>query len=89
MKRIIGLLLLSSSMILASEYYAKLNPINTYNVKSAVSGQVVFVNNAIESKQATNSKVVKIDSKVNVEDLKQSEVLCLPQVSQEIYIQES
>jgi len=74
MKKIIGLLLLSSSVILASEYYAKLNPINTYNVKSAVSGQIVFVNKTIESKQAISSTVVKIDSKVNVEDLKQSQI---------------
>ena len=74
MKKIIGLLLLSSSMILASEYYAKLNPINTYNVKSSVSGQIVFVNNAIESKYAKNSTVIKIDSKVDAEDLKQSQI---------------
>ena len=74
MKKIIGLLLLSSSMILASEYYAKLNPINTYDVKSAVSGQIVYVNNSIESKNATNSTIVEIDSRVNVEDLKQSQI---------------
>ena len=74
MKKVIGLLLLSSSLILASEYYAKLNPINTYDVKAAVSGQIVFVNNPIESKKATKSTIVKIDSKVDAEDLKQSQV---------------
>lgn len=74
MKKIISLVLLVSSVVMASEYYAKLNPINTYNVKSAVSGQIVFVNNTIESKKATSSTIVKIDSKVNIEDLKQSQV---------------
>lgn len=74
MKKIIGLFALLSSMVLASEYYAKLNPVNTYNVKSAVNGQIIFVNNSIESNKATNSTIVKIDSKVNVENLKQSQV---------------
>lgn len=74
MKKIIGLVLLSSSMIFASEYYSKLNPINTYNVKSAVSGRIVFVNNKIESKQASNSTIVQIDSVIDKEDLKQSKI---------------
>ena len=68
------MILLSSSMIFASEYYSKLNPINTYNVKSAVSGRIVFVNNKIESKQASNSTIVQIDSVIDKEDLKQSKI---------------
>ena len=74
MKKIIGLCVLLSSIVVASEYYAKLNPVNIYNIKSAVSGQIVFVNNTIESKYANNSTVIKIDSKVNVQDLKQSQI---------------
>jgi len=74
MKKIISLFLLVSSTLLASEYYAKLNPINTYTVKSAVSGKVIFVNTEIKSKKAENSIIVKIDSTVNVEDLKQSQI---------------
>jgi len=74
MKKILSLFLLVSSTLLASEYYAKLNPINTYTVKSAVSGKVIFVNTEIKSKKAENSIIVKIDSTVNVEDLKQSQI---------------
>lgn len=73
MKKIITTLVLFSSLSFASEYYAKLNPIYTYNVKSSVSGKVVYVNNEIESKVATNSTIIKIDSTIDSVDLKQSE----------------
>ncbi|PIF04690.1 MAG: HlyD family secretion protein [Arcobacter sp.] len=74
MKKIISFLVVCSSFVMASEYYSKLNPINTYQVKSAVSGQVIFVNKKIESQKAKNSIIVKINDKVNVEDLKQSKI---------------
>jgi len=74
MKKIISALFLLSSIALANEYYSKLNPINTYNVKSSVSGQVLYVNNAIESQQANNSTIIKIDAVVDKENLKQSEI---------------
>jgi len=74
MKKIITALILLSSIGFASEYYSKLNPINTYNVKSAVSGKVVFVNNTIESKKANSTTIIKIDAKIDKEDLKQSKI---------------
>ena len=74
MRKIITLLVLLSSIIFANEYYAKLNPLNTYIVKSAVSGQVVFVNDNIESKKAADSKIVVLDAKIDLEDLKQSKI---------------
>lgn len=58
----------------ATEYYAKLNPINTYTIKSSVSGKVVYVNNEIESKKANNNTILKIDSKVDEINLKQSKI---------------
>jgi len=74
MKKILNGVLLCSSIMFASEYYAKLNPINSYTIKSAVSGQVMFVNNKIESQKAINSTIVKINDNVNKEDLKQSKI---------------
>jgi hypothetical protein len=74
MKKIISILVLLSSVAMASEYYSKLNPINTYTIKSASSGQVIFVNNKIESKTASNSTIVEIDSGIDKEDLKQSKI---------------
>ncbi len=56
------------------DYYAKVEPINTYNVKSSVSGKVVFVNKDFESKNVENIIVVKIDDKVNKIDLEQSKI---------------
>lgn len=72
MKKIAITLVLLSSIGFASEYYAKLNPIHTYNIKSAVNGQIIYVNNEIESNTATNNIIVKIDSTIDKEDLKQS-----------------
>jgi hypothetical protein len=74
MKKILVTLVLLSSIGFASEYYAKLNPINTYNIKSAVNGQIIYVNNEIESNFANNNIIVKIDSKIDNEDLKQSTI---------------
>jgi hypothetical protein len=74
MKKTISLLVLLSSILTAGEYYAKLNPLHTYTVKSAVNGQIKFVNNDIESQKAINSTIVKIDSDVNDEELKQSKI---------------
>jgi len=74
MKRILTSIIFLGTVCFASEYYAKATPINTYNVKSSVSGKVVYVNNEIESKNATNSLIVKIDDKVNKIDLQQSQM---------------
>lgn len=59
--------------LFASEYYAKLEPINSYVVKSSVSGEVIYTNDDIEGKIAKNAIIVKIDDKVNKIDLKASE----------------
>jgi len=69
------LLLLSTSVLLfANDYYAKLEPVNTYNVKSSISGKIVYVNEDIESKISNNSVIVHIDDKINKIELKQSNI---------------
>lgn len=74
MKKIVSGLLLLSAIGFASEYYAKIEPASTYNVKSSVSGKVLYVNKNIESKNIKNGTIVKIDSNVNSIDLKQSKI---------------
>jgi len=74
MKKILYTLLLVGSVINASEYYAKLEPSNTYNIKSSVSGKVIYVNKAQESKSVLSETIVKIDDKVNKIDLEQSKL---------------
>ena len=60
--KIIWICLLSISTIFASEYYAKLEPIESYQIKSAVSGKVIYSNSKIEGLKANNSTIIEIDS---------------------------
>ena len=70
--KIIWICLLSISTIFASEYYAKLEPIDSFQVKSAVAGKVVFSNSKIEGSKANNSTIIELDSSVNKIELEQS-----------------
>tara|TARA_B100001063_G_scaffold240385_1_gene265295 strand:- start:336 stop:1043 length:708 start_codon:yes stop_codon:yes gene_type:complete len=58
--------------VFASEYYAKLQPVQSYKIKSSVSGKVIYANEDIEGKKANNSLIVQIDSNINKIDLEQS-----------------
>lgn len=71
MKVFLGFILLSITLF-ANEYYAKLEPIQNYSVKSSVSGKVIFSNENIEGNIAKNDLIVEIDSTVNKIDLEQS-----------------
>jgi len=71
MKYIISLLLITTSL-LSQEYYAKIQAINTYNIKSAVSGKVTFANKDIESSIVKNELILKIDDTINKVELKQT-----------------
>lgn len=70
--RIILFFMITINMLFASEYYAKLEPIDSYQVKSAVAGKIIYTNSAIEGGKANNSTIVEIDSFVNKIDLEQS-----------------
>ncbi len=72
MKRILSGLVLLSTISFATEYFAKVEPINIYNIKSSVSGKIIFVNTSLESKKVNNKVIVKIDDKINKIDLIQS-----------------
>lgn len=67
--------LLSAIMItsiFANEYYAKLEPIESYQVKAAVAGKVIFSNYQIEGLKANNTTIVELDSSVDRVELEQS-----------------
>jgi len=72
--KILSTLCLLVTFNYANIYYAKVEPIKSYNVKSAVSGSVVYINNDIKSTYIKDKAqiVVKIDDKVNQTDLKES-----------------
>lgn len=74
MNKLLGILLLSAVSMFASEYYAKLEPIQSYKIKAAVSGKVEFVNDEFEGKVVPeNTIMVKIDKKLNEINLKSNE----------------
>lgn len=66
------LLLISSLYLNATEFYAKLEPIESYNIKSAVSGKVDYANLDIEGKESKNSTIIKIDANTEEFELKKS-----------------
>ena len=61
--------ILFGSLIYANEYFAKLEPIQTYNIKSSVSGKIIFVDSDLESQLIKNKTIIKIDSKLNQDEL--------------------
>jgi TfoX/Sxy family transcriptional regulator of competence genes len=73
MRYIVSFLVLVSS-VLANDYYAKLEPIYTYNIKSSVAGKVIYTNDKLEAKIANNSVIVKIDNKLNQIELSQTKI---------------
>ncbi|MAD42641.1 MAG: HlyD family secretion protein [Arcobacter sp.] len=70
--KIVILCFILINTVFAAEYYAKLEPIESYKVKAAVAGKVVFSNSKIEGFKANNTTIIELDSKVNQMDLQQS-----------------
>ena len=60
--RFIYLFLIFALSAFSSEYYAKLEPIQTYKIKASVNGRVVFSNEKIEGLMASGTSVIEIDS---------------------------
>lgn len=67
---IIGLFFITN--LFSTEYYSKLEPIDSFQIKSAVSGKIVYTNDELEGKRANNSLIVEIDSVVNKVELQES-----------------
>lgn len=67
----VGLFCLST--LFANEYYAKIEPIQSYVIKAAVNGEVIYTNEAIEGEFALNSVIVELDSTVDKVELEQTQ----------------
>jgi hypothetical protein len=72
MRYIISLIAISIHLF-ALDYYAKVEPISQYNIKSAVSGKVLFANKNAESKFIKDQIIVKLDDKINKLELRQTQ----------------
>ena len=66
------LILIFANALFAKYHYAKLEAFNTFFIKSAVSGKVIYSNNILEGKKASNSIIIQIDSYTDKIDLEQS-----------------
>ncbi len=73
MKKIFLFLFTLSLSLQADIYYAKVKPIESYTIKSSVSGKVMVSDISKEGKFIQNSLVVKIDDVLNMKDLKTSQ----------------
>lgn len=71
MKLLIVLVSLYASMF-ANEFYSKLYPIKSFEVKSSVSGQVVSINKEYEKSNVKSGKIITIDDYVDSIDLRES-----------------
>ena len=70
--KIIWIYLFTISSIFANEYSAKLEPIESYQVKSATAGKVIYSNSDVEGLKANNSTIIELDSVLNKVELEQS-----------------
>ncbi|MFY9073932.1 HlyD family efflux transporter periplasmic adaptor subunit [Malaciobacter mytili] len=70
--RLLVIFFFTMNLAFASVYYAKLEPINSYQIKASVSGKVIFSNDELEGKLANNSTVIELDSYVDRVDLEQT-----------------
>lgn len=62
-------LLLSLSYTFASEYYAKLEPYDTFIIKAAVSGKVEYTNTKSLGKTIKQETIIKLDSSLDDKEL--------------------
>jgi len=66
------ILLLLISEIVAGEYYSKIEPVDSFYIKSSVSGQIVDVKEEYEGKNSDSTIIIHIDDKIDIMDLKSS-----------------
>ncbi len=67
MKRFFLAISILHAALFAQVHYAKLEPVETYQIKSAVSGKVVFADLSKEGRIGTSAPVVRIDDIVDKE----------------------
>ncbi len=73
MKRFIVItILLCGTILFGDVYYAKLEPLESYVIKSDVAGKIIYSDVSKEGKYVKDALVVKIDDKTDKDDLKNS-----------------
>lgn len=73
MNKLLSFLLLSS-FAFGQEFYSMVNPIKTFTVKSAVSGEVIYIDKSLEKKYVNSAKVVQLDDSLDSINLEQTKI---------------
>ena len=70
--KVLFLSLILTNALLATEYFAKAQPVDTFSLKASISGQVVKVDESKEGILSDGSVLIMIDDKVDVIELEAS-----------------
>lgn len=63
------MLILAFATLFSDEYFATLEPVNTYSIKSSASGEVIFANKNLEGKYVSDAVMIKLDKTLNETEL--------------------
>jgi hypothetical protein len=88
MIKIFSILFCLIAFLEANEFYAKINPLEVYNIKADISGKVLYVNDALKGSVAKNATILELDNKVDLIELTQVK-LKLTHLKQIIKIEKS
>ncbi len=71
MKATLLLCAVLGTFLYSDTYYAKLEPLETYSYKAAVSGEVLFANSKLEGSLVNDEIILKMDDSLNVANAKE------------------
>lgn len=66
----LSLLMLMLTAVYAESYFAKVEPVTRYTIKSNVSGAVVYANQNLEGKYLSKKAIIEIDSAIDRHELR-------------------
>jgi hypothetical protein len=69
--KITSSLFIFTILVTANEYFAKVEPLITYNIKSTINGEVIYVNDKSKGYDVVNSVMVKLNTKLDIIELRQ------------------
>jgi len=72
--KILSILFIFLNMLFAQDFYAVVKPVETYNIKSSVSGSVVNVYQNLEATKVLEHTIVQLDNSIDKIDLKESKL---------------
>jgi len=72
--KILSILFIFLNMLFAQDFYAVVKPVETYNIKSSVSGSVVKVYQNLEATKVLEHTIVQLDNSIDKIDLKESKL---------------